>query len=147
MKYVLAVLCVVVAGLPVVAACGGAETASQVSAVPQIAPSQAPAPVVDQEARLRAAVRRYADVFLHGRAKAAWLMRTDHANAGLSYAEFRMGVMLAKDIYGDATMTSLKVIRLDGARAVVTYRFDLPDIDQVREPWRLVGGAWMNDGQ
>jgi len=42
--------------------------------------------------------------------------------------------MAAKQIHGDALMTSLDVLKMDGTSALVTYRHDLSDIDQISQP-------------
>jgi hypothetical protein len=132
-------------------ACGGTPTTSvspaQVHPSPTATVTANPAasPSTDPVAALETAVRRYSAAFLSGKAKEAWLMRTERSNAGLSYAEFRAGVLAAKQIYGDAVMTSLDVEKMDGASAWVTYRYDVSDIDQVGQPWRLVGGEWCYD--
>lgn len=107
----------------------------------------AAAPVANagQKQRLAAAVRAYSKAFLGGQAKRAWLMRTEHANAGLSYVEFRAVCLQARAIYGDAKMTSLKIVSMRGTRARVTYTYDVSDINQARQPWRLVGRHWRYD--
>jgi hypothetical protein len=100
-----------------------------------------------QRTALKSAVRAYSAAFLGGKAKTAWLMRTAHANAGLTYAEFRAICLQAHEIYGDATMTSLSVDSLKGSKARVSYGYDINEIDQSRQPWRLVSGHWKYDYQ
>jgi hypothetical protein len=109
--------------------------------------SVAPATSASSKSKLRTAVKAYSAAFLGGQAKKAWLMRTDHANEGITYAEFRAVCLQAHEIYGDAVMKSLTVDRLKGARALVSYTYDISDIDQARQPWRLSGGRWMYDYQ
>ena len=105
----------------------------------------APASSADSKAKLRAAVKAYSAAFLGGHAKRAWLMRTDHANEGMTYPEFRAVCVQAHEIYGDAVMTSLTVDRIKGERALVSYTYDIHDIDQSLQPWRLVDGHWKYD--
>jgi hypothetical protein len=98
-----------------------------------------------QKSRLSEAVRAYSKAFLGGQAKKAWLMRTERANAGLTYIEFRAICLQAHQVYADAVMTSLHVGSLKGGRAKVSYTYDISDIDQSHQPWRLVNGHWKYD--
>jgi len=121
-------------GVIVVAGCGGVAVSSSAAS---------PSPrAVSTAAQLEFAVRAYSAAFLDGHAKAAWMLRSKASQQGESYAQFYVVVKQAQAIYGDATMTSLKVVRLAGRHALVTYRYDVGDIDQVRQPWVLESGRW-----
>ena len=93
---------------------------------------------------VKSAVRAYSAAFLGGHAKQAWLMRTPAAQARESYAEFAAAVSGAKAIYGDAKMTSL-VVTVTGAKVLVTYTYDISEIDQTDQVWLKEGGKWLVD--
>jgi hypothetical protein len=71
-------------------------------------------------------------------------MRTPAAQARESYAEFAAAVSGAKAIYGDAKMTSL-VVTVTGAKVLVTYTYDISEIDQTDQVWLKEGGKWLVD--
>jgi len=72
-------------------------------------------------------------------------MRSEAAQASISYAEFKVAVDAAAQIYGDAEMTALEVVDNTGRAAHVTYRYDIGELDQVREPWVYQDGQWRCD--
>jgi hypothetical protein len=112
-------------------------------ASPAISPTSSPA-VSDAQA-LADAVRAYSAAFLSGQAKTAWLMRTPAARSDMTYAEFFVGVSQAKQIYGDAKMTSLKIVSIFEDEATVTYTYDISDINQTNQHWVKQGGIWLVD--
>jgi len=101
-------------------------------------------PTADATADVEAAVRAYSAAFLGGQAKQAWLMRTTEARKKDSYAMFVTAVNAAHQIYGDATMTSLRVT-VNGGTAKATYRYDVGEIDQKNQRWFLRDGTWLVD--
>ena len=103
----------------------------------------APATEADADS-VKKAVRAYSDAFLGGHAKEAWLMRTPAAQAGGSYAEFAVAVAAAKEIYGDAEMTSLEVT-VTGDTASATYTYDIAEISQTNQVWIKQDGEWFVD--
>lgn len=103
----------------------------------------APATEADADS-VKKTVRAYSDAFLGGHAKEAWLMRTPAAQAGGSYAEFAVAVAVAKEIYGDAEMTSLEVT-VTGDTASATYTYDIAEINQIDQVWIKQGGEWFLD--
>lgn len=93
-------------------------------------------------------MRAYSDAFLGGHAKEAWQMRTPEAQAGDSYAEFAIAVKAAKEIYGDAEMTSLTVTVPTPTvgflpTATATYTYDISEIDQTNQVWFKRDGKWL----
>lgn len=138
--------------LMALAGCGSGNPAVGESASPppssssesaSATPSQSPSG--GSQAELERAVRAYSEAFLGGKAKAAWLMRSEAAQASISYAEFKVAVDAAAQIYGDAEMTALEVVDNTGRAAHVTYRYDIGELDQVREPWVYQDGQWRCD--
>lgn len=145
-----AIACVVVAFALVLAGCGQAATtatpapSSSPSAPPASTPALTPSasPSMDPSAALETAVRAYSKACLSGDAKAAYLLRSKPAQKLMSYAAFKAAITQIAATYGDASMTSLRVVSLSGSKARVTYRYDIGEIDQVREPWVLERGEW-----
>jgi hypothetical protein len=97
------------------------------------------------QAALEDAVRAYSDAYLSDDAVTAWEMLSERCRDRLGRSEFSSIVSLATDLYGDAQITSLTVDDRSGSLARVTYRFDVGELDQEREPWVFEDDEWRID--
>lgn len=123
----------------------GADGAGREIEVPDIENTESEEVPASGRAELEASVRGYSEAFLAGDAEAAWELLSERCRDRLAQSEFTSIVSAGGAMYGDAELTEFEVVDLAGNLARVTYRYDAPEIDQVREPWTLEGGVWRND--
>lgn len=95
--------------------------------------------------RLVQAVRDYSAAYLGDDAQAAHAMLSGRCRARISLDELAGATEAAKRIYGSARMTTVDVVDLNGGLARVTYRYDVPALDQEAEPWAKEDGRWRQD--
>lgn len=112
------------------AACGGGK---------------AVAPAGDERPALTQAVRAYSDAYLGGRADIAHGLLTERCQERVTLPMLVTATAEAKRLYGGAHMTMLDVDQIEGSLARVTYRYDVPAIDQQSEPWAKENGHWRQD--
>lgn len=96
-------------------------------------------------ASLRSAVESYSSAYLSGDAERARALLSARCQQRISLDELRALATGAKGLYGTAKMTSFEITTLSGPLARVTYRYDVPAIDQLDEPWARQDGQWRND--
>ena len=107
-------------------------------------PLASPAVAADGEVRigakeLRTAVQAYSAAFLTGRERAAWRALTPHCRTLIGRAPFAAG-----DLYGFLPIRNYRAV-ISGGSARVTYTYAVRRLNQSREPWRVVNGAWRNN--
>jgi hypothetical protein len=129
------------------AGCGGNNDDSGAEAAPATdAPAPAtsdPVPAPEQE--LRAAVSAYSDAFLTGKGEVAYDLLSLQCQAKVSIKEFGAVVEQAGQLYGTPLPFTSYSGELTGARALVTYGYQVEAINQADEPWVLEQGSWRND--
>jgi len=143
------VACAALVAIAAVAGCSGEAASDSNPGAASAAPSapasvSAASPAPNPTPQVETAVKAYSAAFLGGQAKDAWLMRMPEAREKDSYAMFVTAVNAAREIYGDAIMTSL-VVTVNGDTARATYRYDIGEIDQKNQRWVLRDGKWLVD--
>jgi hypothetical protein len=94
---------------------------------------------------LRAAVQAYSDAFPDGRATAAYDMFTARCKQRITRSQFTGIVQAAKQLYGKALPIKTYSAEVSGNLARVTYTYDVPALDQTKEPWTRENGVWKQD--
>ena len=106
----------------------------------------APATAGQREA-LKHRVRAYSAAYLGGEADVAWSYLSRRCQLKVGRDTFGEVVRAAHERYGSARLRGrVRISSMHRPRARVTYRFTVPALDQVREPWVLQRRAWrVND--
>lgn len=137
--------------LLVVAACGSTDESSDpaLPSDPVAAPSVsagAPAEPTSDPA-LEQAVRDYSAAYLGGDGDAAHALLSQRCQRRVTVAQLTTLADQAKDLYGDATITTLDA-EIDDEyddEAEVKYTYSAPALDQDDEDWVLEDDGWKND--
>lgn len=127
-----------------------APTSATSSAAPVSAatsgPAAAPAiPSPSGDDALRAAVTAYSDAFLDGKPTVAYELFSERCRERLSLSSFTGIVTAAKQQYGKALPIRSYDAQVSGDLARVTYTYDVPALDQTKEPWVREKGEWRQD--
>lgn len=99
---------------------------------------------VTSSVALKRAVYSYSKAFLGDNPVKAYKLLTPRCREKVSLSYFTGIVTAAGDMYGPQPIRSYGAT-MKRNRARATYRYRLHELDQVREPWRRIGGAWKND--
>ncbi|MGN9809994.1 hypothetical protein ACTMSW_11635 [Micromonospora sp. BQ11] len=138
------------------AACGGeadqAEAASpSASTAPVATPSSVAAAVSptaqapSEEAELRRAVVAYSDAFLDAKPTVGYELFSARCKERVTLSEFTGMLMAAKQMYGKAMPIKTFEAQISGDLARVTYTYEVPALNQTREPWAREDGKWKQD--
>jgi hypothetical protein len=125
----------------------GRRVAVGVAALGVVAASLGGAPAATADtsaASLRHAVGAYSQAFLGGRPVKAYQLLSPRCRQRVSPSYFTGIVNAANDIYGPLPIRTYKAT-VSGTKARVTYTYVVSPLNQTREPWVRVGGAWKND--
>lgn len=114
------------------------------SAEPAPTPSGTPATGSDDETALREAVQGYSDTFLTGDIR-GYDYFSERCQARRTKEEFGEILAMAKSTYGAALPIRTFEAEIESTMARVTYTYDLPAINQDREPWVKEDGQWRQD--
>lgn len=139
---------VALAALLALTACGGNEEsktveAPQKAATNTVAPTPTPTPVIKQDSP-ESAVRAYSKEFLTGHGYDAYKRLSKRCAATIDRNYFEGLTLAAKETYGNVEIETYEE-KVDGNRAVVTYTFAVPAINQTNEEWVKEGGVWKYD--
>jgi hypothetical protein len=118
---------------------GPAATTAEAAATP----AEATEPISDEA--LRAAVQGYSDGFLGGDPSAAYDYFSARCKERVSLSYFTGIVMAAGQVYGSALPITGYDAQISGDLARVTYGYDVPALDQTKEPWTREAGSWKQD--
>jgi hypothetical protein len=110
------------------------------------AEDQTPTPSASvEEDTLRNAVQGYSDAFLGGEPVQAYEYFSSRCEERTSLSYFTGIVTAAEGLYGAALPIRDYSAEISGDLARVTYTYDVPALDQTREPWSRESGAWKLD--
>lgn len=104
-----------------------------------------PAESEPSEQALRDAVTAYSDAFLDGEVTTAYKILSSQCRSQNSLAYFTGIVTAFSDTYGKALPIKTFEASISGDTATVSYTYDVPALDQIKEPWVLEGQQWKND--
>jgi hypothetical protein len=128
----------------VLAGCGGDDEPTPAPSSSAEASSGAPSPPSGaSEADLKQAVQDFSTAFTGGDADAAYALLSGRCRTVLPRSEFDTMTQQATELDGDLDLSSIKA-RVDGARATVSYSYDVTDLTKADQPWVDEGG-WKND--
>jgi hypothetical protein len=152
---VLAVTCLAVATL--VSACGSSDSAAPASRSPASS-TTSPTPTTrtptatatatadsDPTGAAKKAVTAYSDAFLDARPVTAYNLLSKRCHAKVSFSYFTGIITAARTIYGKALPIRSFKAKVARGRAVVSYTYDVPALNQKNEPWVLEREGWKND--
>ncbi|WP_157743024.1 hypothetical protein [Micromonospora coriariae] len=140
--------------LPLTACAGNADkpdaAASSTSAAPSAIapPSAAASPTVqapDGQEELRQAVLAYSDAFLDAKPTVAYDLFSARCKDRVTLSEFTGMLTAAKQMYGKAMPLKSFDAQISGDLARVTYTYDVPALNQTKEPWVREDGKWKQD--
>ena len=115
-----------------------ATAASVAAASPTV---QAPS----EEAELRQAVVAYSDAFLDAKSKVGYELFSARCKERVTLSEFTGMLTAAKQMYGKAMPIKTFEAQISGNLARVTYTYDVPALNQTKEPWVREDGKWKQD--
>ncbi|MCO1597642.1 hypothetical protein M8C17_21045 [Micromonospora sp. RHAY321] len=140
--------------LPLTACTGNADkpnaAASSTSAAPSAVapPSAAASPTAqapDGQKELRQAVLAYSDAFLDAKPTVAYDLFSARCKDRVTLSEFTGMLAAAKQIYGKAMPLKTFDAQISGDLARATYTYDVPALNQTKEPWVREDGKWKQD--
>lgn len=140
--------------LPLTACAGNADkpdaAASSTSAAPSATASSsaaanptAQAPAGQEE--LRQAVVAYSDAFLDAKPTVGYDLFSARCKERVTLSEFTGMLTAAKQMYGKAMPLKTFDAEVSGDLARVTYTYDVPALNQTKEPWVREDGKWKQD--
>ncbi|MFF7249759.1 hypothetical protein ACFZBU_38340 [Embleya sp. NPDC008237] len=106
-----------------------------------------PAPVnaAPDTGPLETAVRAYTARMFAGDGPGAYTILSTRCQGRTTEAEYNAVVDRAKKVYGVLTVKTIKIDRMDGDQARVTYAVGVPTLDRQAQPWTLEAGTWRWD--
>ncbi|MDP9432169.1 MAG: hypothetical protein M3P91_05535 [Actinomycetota bacterium] len=122
-----------------------ADEAAPAKQPARAAPPAAAVEVVATDDGLRTAVRNYSDAFLSGDPVTAYAAFSERCKQNISLSYFTGIVAAAKATYGSALPIRTYEAETSGDFARVTYTYDVPALNQTREPWSREKGQWRQD--
>lgn len=140
--------------LPLAACAGTADkpdpAASATSAAPSAtaSPSAAASPTAqapDGQEELRQAVVAYSDAFLDAKPTVAYDLFSARCKDRVTLSEFTGMLTAAKQMYGKAMPLKTFDAQVSGDLARVSYTYDVPALNQTKEPWVREDGKWKQD--
>ncbi|MET8093105.1 hypothetical protein [Micromonospora sp. NPDC005220] len=103
------------------------------------------APDTSEEAVLRQAVVAYSDAFLDAEPTVGYELFSARCKERVTLSEFTGMLTAAKQMYGKAMPIKSFEARISGDLARVTYTYDVPALNQNKEPWVREDGKWKQD--
>ncbi|MEU4712476.1 hypothetical protein AB0F73_02230 [Micromonospora purpureochromogenes] len=97
------------------------------------------------EAELRQAVVAYSDAFLDAKPTVGYELFSARCKERVTLSEFTGMLMAAKQMYGKAMPIKSFEAQMSGDLARVTYTYDVPALNQTKEPWVREDGKWKQD--
>jgi hypothetical protein len=140
--------------LPLTACAGSADkpdaSASSTSAAPSTAASPSAAAsqtaqAPSEQEELRQAVVTYSDAFLDAKPTVAYDLFSARCKERVTLSEFTGMLTAAKKMYGKALPIKTLDAQISGDLARVTYTYDVPALNQTKEPWTREDGKWKQD--
>ncbi|WP_435232853.1 hypothetical protein [Micromonospora aurantiaca (nom. illeg.)] len=114
------------------------STASDAAASPT-------AQAASEEAKLRQAVVAYSDAFLDAKPTVGYELFSARCKERVTLSEFTGMLAAAKQMYGKAMPIKTFEAQISGDLARVTYTYDVPALNQNKEPWVREDGKWKQD--
>lgn len=135
------------AASPASAAPSSVSTTSPTTATATTTPASANTATAkaDPNRAVRKAVTAYSDAFLNAEPVAAYDLLSARCHDKVSLSYFTGIITAAKSLYGKALPIRDFKVKVRDDLAVVSYRYDLPALNQENEPWVLESGKWKND--
>ncbi|RAO46713.1 hypothetical protein ONO86_03249 [Micromonospora noduli] len=87
----------------------------------------------------------YSDAFLDAKPTVAYDLFSARCKDRLALSEFTGMLTAAKQVYGKALPLKSFDSQISGDLARVTYTYDVPALNQIKEPWVREGGKWKQD--
>lgn len=103
------------------------------------------AQVPSEEAELRQAVVAYSDAFLDAKPTVGYELFSARCKERVTLSEFTGMLTAAKQMYGKAMPLKTFEAQISGDLARVTYTYDVPALNQTKEPWVREDGKWKQD--
>lgn len=113
-----------------------------------VASEAAPSPSAQapsEEAELRQAVVAYSDAFLDAKPTVGYELFSARCKERVTLSEFTGMLTAAKQMYGKAMPIKTFEAQISGDLARVTYTYDVPALNQNKEPWVREDGKWKQD--
>ncbi|WP_431878295.1 hypothetical protein [Micromonospora marina] len=98
-----------------------------------------------EEAELGQAVVAYSDAFLDGKPTVGYELFSARCKERVTLSEFTGMLTAAKQMYGKAMPLKTFEAQISGDLARVTYTYDVPALNQNKEPWVREDGKWKQD--
>ncbi|MFE9957149.1 hypothetical protein [Micromonospora sp. NPDC005299] len=114
------------------------STASDAAASPTVQ-------AASEEAELRQAVVAYSDAFLDAKPTVGYELFSARCKERVTLSEFTGMLTAAKQMYGKAMSIKTFEAQISGDLARVTYTYDVPALNQNKEPWVREDGTWEQD--
>lgn len=109
-------------------------------------PASSPSRTVrSEEAKLRQAVVAYSDAFLDAKPTAGYELFSARCKERAALSEVTGMLTAAKQMYGKAVPIKSFEAQISGDLARVTYTYDVPALNQNKEPWVREDGKWKQD--
>ncbi|MFI6982277.1 hypothetical protein ACIBSV_27240 [Embleya sp. NPDC050154] len=145
------------AALLLTAGCGGDDEKNPTTANPGGQPpagtstktpppaATTPAATAQDTGPLETAVRTYTAKMFTGDGPGAYAILSTRCQGKTTKAEYNAVVDQAKKVYGALTIKTIKVDRMSGDQARVTYAVGVPTLDRQAQPWTREAGTWRWD--
>ncbi|MDQ7907580.1 hypothetical protein RB614_23960 [Phytohabitans sp. ZYX-F-186] len=98
-----------------------------------------------QQDELRQAVVAYSDAFLDAKPTVAYNLFSARCKQRITLSEFTGMLTAAKQMYGKALPIKSFDAQISGDLTRVTYTYDVPALNQTKEPWVREDGTWKQD--
>jgi hypothetical protein len=118
------------------------------TASPASGPSTKPGPVVpsdDSEAALAREVRSYGEAYFTADTATAYSHLSARCREKLPPQAYENLLLDAASEYGRQDVRLVKVDLISGDTALVSYSYDLPELDETRQKWVRERGQWRYD--
>ncbi|RZU76742.1 hypothetical protein EV384_5419 [Micromonospora kangleipakensis] len=87
----------------------------------------------------------YSDAFLDAKPTVAYDLFSARCKDRVTLSEFTGMLTAAKQMYGKAMPLKTFDAQISGDLARVTYTYDVPALNQTKEPWVREDGKWKQD--
>lgn len=130
------------------AACSSAGDRPPPTTAPVSGPSTKPRPVApsdDSEAELAREVRAYGEAYFRADTATAYSHVSARCKEKLPREAYEKVLLNAVSEYGRQGVRLVKVELISGDTALVSYSYDLPQLDEAKQQWARERGQWRFD--
>ena len=113
--------------------------------IPSTAAARPTGSAPGEEAELRQAVVAYSDAILDAKPTVGYELFSARCEERVTLSEFTGMLMAAEQKYGKAMPIRTFEAQISGDLARVTYIYDVPALNQTKEPWAREDGTWKQD--